>query len=205
MSEIENRDAEESFVLEAVRRVLNGDVDAFAVVVNAYQRLVAADLSRRLPPQDVQEVAQDAFVRAFRALPAFRGEAPVRIWLLRIARRAAMDFWRKKYRRRIRLFSDLDDAEQVGLEAFRQERLAEQQTDRDSLADARERLEAALARLSPDDRAVITLVELDECSMEEAARRLGCGLSAVKVRAFRARRRLKGILQKLMPEKEDKP
>jgi RNA polymerase sigma-70 factor (ECF subfamily) len=89
--------------------VLDGDVEAFAVIVNTFRNLVAADLARRLPPSDVQEVAQDAFVRAYRALPAFRGDAPVRIWLLRIARHAAMDFWRKTYRRRERLLDDLDD------------------------------------------------------------------------------------------------
>ena len=109
MSENEIRSDDEAFVMEAVRRVLDGDVEAFAVVVNAHQRLIAADLARRLPAQDVQEVAQDAFIRAFRSLSSYRREAPFRIWILRIARCAAMDFWRKKYRRKDRLFSDLDD------------------------------------------------------------------------------------------------
>ena len=171
---------------------------------NAHQKLIAADLSRRLPPQDVQEVAQDTFIRAFRALPSFRGEAPFRIWLLRIARYAAMDFWRKRYRRRDRSFSELDDAALFRVEASQQEQFAEQQTDADARATAKEWLGAALRRLSPDDRAVITLVELEDCSMEDAARRLGCGLSAIKVRAFRARRRLKVILKEIRPEKEDK-
>ncbi len=64
----------------------------------------------------------------------------------------------------------------------------------------REWLEAAMAHLSPDDRAVVTLVELEELPMQEAARELGCGLSAVKVRAFRARRRLKHWLEKTRKE-----
>ncbi|HAL92051.1 MAG TPA: RNA polymerase, partial [Verrucomicrobia bacterium] len=115
----------------------------------------------------------------------------------------AMDFWRKKYRRRDRLFCDLDDSARVHVEATQQERLAEQKADREAQESARERLEAALVRLSPDDRAVITLVELEERSMEDAARRLGCGLSAVKVRAFRARRRLKAILEDLRPGKDE--
>lgn len=203
MSETDHFPEDESFVREALRRVLDGDVDAFGIVVKAYQGLLASDLARRLPAQDVQEVAQDAFVRAFRALPAFRGEAPVRVWLLRIARRAAMDFWRRHYRRRDRLLGDLDEAAQRRVEADRQQRLAEQQADRDGQEVAREWLEAALRQLKPDDRAVITLVELEERSMEEAARRLGCGLSAVKVRAFRARRRLRAILENLEPGKED--
>ena len=203
MSENEIRSDDEAFVMEAIRRVLDGDVEAFAVVVNAHQRLIAADLARRLPAQDVQEVAQDAFIRAFRSLPSYRREAPFRIWILRIARHAAMDFWRKKYRRRDQLFSDLDDPALVRVEATQQERLAEQQADREAQDSAREWLAAALLRLSPDDRAVITLVELEERSMEDAARRLGCGLSAVKVRAFRARRRLKAILEDLRPGKDE--
>lgn len=204
MSDHQKRDAEEAFVREAVRRVMDGDVEAFAVIVNTFRNLVAADLARRLPPSDVQEVAQDAFVRAYRALPAFRGDAPVRIWLLRIARHAAMDFWRRTYRRRERLLDDLDDGAAVRLEAAHQEQVARQQADDDALQTARERLNAALTRLSPDDRAVLTLVELEERSMQEAAQTLGCGLSAVKVRAFRARKRLKTILMAIESRKEDK-
>ena len=202
MSEIGTSSDDERFVLESIRRVLDGDVEAFAGVVNAHRRLIAADLSRRLPPQDVPEVAQDVFLRAFRSLPNYRGEAPFRIWILRIARHAALDFWRKKYRRRDLLHADLDEAGLRNVEAVQQERLAEQATDRDARETAREWLEAALVRLSPDDRAVIALVELEERSMEDAARRLGCGLSAVKVRAFRARRRLKLALEDVRPGKE---
>lgn len=196
---------DEAFVLESVRRVLAGDVEAFAAIVNAHKQLIAADLARRLPPQDVQEVAQDTFLRAFRGLASFRGEAPFRIWILRIARHAAMDFWRKRYRRRDRTFSDLDDSAMLHVETTQQEQLANQRADRDARERAQEWLQAALRRLSPDDRAVITLVELEDFSMEDAARRLGCGLAAVKVRAFRARRRLKAVLEDLRPGKDDKP
>ena len=205
MGEPDHRGDADPFLLESVRRVLDGDVEAFAAIVQAHRSLIAADLSRRLPAQDVQEVAQDVFVRAFRSLPSYRGEAPLRIWLLRIARHAAMDFWRRKYRRRDQTFSDLDDSALRRVETARQECLAAQTADEDARTRAREWLEAALRRLSPDDRAVIVLVELEDCSMEDAARRLGCGLSAVKVRAFRARRRLKAVLEDLRPEKENQP
>ena len=119
MSENDIR-SDEAFVLESVRRVLDGNIDAFGAIVTAYQKLIAADLSRRLPPQDVQEVAQDTFIRAFRSLPSFRGEAPFRIWILRIARHAAMDFWRKRYRRHDLPFSDLDETALLHVEAFHQ-------------------------------------------------------------------------------------
>ncbi len=202
MSENDIRCDEDAFVHSAVRRVLDGDIEAFAGIVNAYQRLVASDLSRRLPPQDVQEVAQDTFVRAFRSLPSYRGESPLRVWILHIARHAAMDFWRKHYRRRDKPFTDLDESALFDVEITQQELLAQRQKDQDAQETAREWLESALRRLSPDDRAIITLVELEDVSMVDAARRLGCGLSAVKVRAFRARHRLKAILKDLRQEKE---
>ena len=202
MSASDSHDDSEAFVLAAIQRVLDGDVEAFAAVVNACQGLIAADLARRLPAQDVPEVAQDVFLRAFRSLPSYRREAPFRIWILRIARHAAMDFWRRKYRRRDQAFSELDEAGLRRVETSQQEILAERRKDQDARAAAREWLDAALVRLSPDDRAVITLVELEERSMEDAARRLGCGLSAVKVRAFRARRRLKRILEEIRPGKD---
>ncbi len=202
MSKNKRATHDETFVLEAVRRGLDGDSEAFAAVVNTHQRLIASDLSRRLPAQDVQEVAQDVFLRAFRGLPSFRGEAPFRIWLLRISRYAAMDFWRKHYRRKERVMGDFDEAAQIHLEMIQQEQVAAEQDKKESQAAAREWLDAALLHLSPNDRAVITLVELEEVSMEEAARELGCGLSAVKVRAFRARHRLKVILEKIRSKKD---
>lgn len=194
--------AEDVFVRVAIRRVLEGDIEAFGVMVQTFQKLVAADLARRLPASDVQEVAQDVFVRAYRALPGYRGDAPVRIWLLRIARYAAMDFWRKTYRRRDRVQEGLDENTSRRMEATHQAQVADQQRDEETRAAAQEWVEAALQRLSPDDRAVLTLVELEERSMQEAAQMLGCGLSAVKVRAFRARKRLKTILLDLQSQKE---
>ena len=172
------------------------------VIVQTFQKLIAADLSRRLPVSDVQEVAQDVFVRAYRALPGYRGDAPVRIWLLRIARYAAMDFWRKTYRRRDRVQAGLDESTSRRMEATHQEQVADQQRDEETRAAAQKWVAAALLRLSPDDRAVLTLVELEEHSMKEVAQMLGCGLSAVKVRAFRARKRMKTILLELQSQKE---
>ena len=203
MQTLPEHSQDDAFVREAIQRVLDGDVDAFAVIVNACQRLLAADLARRLPPQDVQEVAQDTFIRAFRALPSYRGEAPVKSWLLRIGRYAAMDFWRKHYRRRDRLMTDLDDSELFRMEMDRQQKIAEHQTDRDAQEQARELLHRALAQLSPDDRAVITLVELEGHTMADAARQLHCSVAAVKVRAFRARRRLKEIVEQLNLKQEE--
>lgn len=200
MNEHDIHEEAENAALQAVERVLDGDTEAFSVILRAYERLVAADLVRRLPAQDVQEVAQDAFVRVYRSLPSFQRRVPLRSWVLAIARRAAMDFWRRKYRHPETPLGDLagDDGDEPPIEdlaAYQAHQEASREEEARTLR--REWLQAALDRLSPDDRAVITLVELEERSMEEAARELGCGLSAVKVRAFRARRRLKDWLEKI--------
>lgn len=205
MSDNEASQEAEAMAMQAVARVLDGDDEAFAVILRVYERLVASDLSRRLPAQDVQEVAQDTFVRLYRSLPSFQGRVPLRVWILKIARHAALDFWRKKYRRKEMVFSDLDETAQTKLESSGIGEMDEKRREQDVHEARREWLEAALRRLSPDDRAVITLVELEETSMEEAAHRLGCGLSAVKVRAFRARRRLKDWLEKTRPGKDENP
>lgn len=191
-----------AFVREAIRRVLDGDVEAFAVIVQAYQKLIAADLTRRLPVQDVQEVAQEVFVKAFRSLPRFRGDAPFRIWLLRIARYTAMDFWRKHYRNRERVFTDLDEGGLRQMEAAHQESVSASMERQESEDAARELLETAFRELSPDDRAVLTLSELEGKSMAETAHELGCGISAVKVRAFRARHRLRSLVADIRKQKE---
>jgi len=195
-------DPAEDLAKAAIGRVLDGDDDAFAVVVRSYSSTVSQALARRVPAQDVQEVAQDVFVRLYRSLPTYRGDAPLRVWVLTIARLAAADHWRRQYRRRDVAMSDFDEAGQIGVEAAWREQEAGREADAKRRAAARRLLEAGLARLSPDDRAVITLTELEERSMDEAARELGCGLSAVKVRAFRARKRLGKILAELTGRKD---
>ena len=203
---------DEVLALEAIDRVLAGDTEAFAVILRAYERIVAADLARRLPAGDVQEVAQDTFVRLYRSLPAYQRRVPLRNWVLSIARHAALDCWRRKYRRAEVPAGDLvggggngadaDGTDPGAAAADAAAMRAHEEAAREDEARARRRewLEAAMAHLSPDDRAVITLVELEERPMQEAAQLLGCGLSAIKVRAFRARLRLKKWLEKTRKE-----
>lgn len=193
-------DDAEALALAAIERVRGGDDEAFGVVIQAYGDAVAAAVGRRVPAQDVQEVAQETFVRTYRSLKHFRGEMPLRAWVLSIARAACADHWRGKYRRRDVVMADFDEAGQIGVEAAWQERKAEEDSDAARRRETRRLLEAGLARLSPDDRAVITMTELEERSMEEAARELGCGLSAAKVRAFRARKRLRKALDEVLAE-----
>lgn len=202
--ELSAKDArDEAAALAAADRVLSGDDGAFRVIVETYGELVAGVVGRRVPGQDIQDVAQDAFVRAYRALPGFRRECPLRVWLVRIAKLAAADHWRRQYRNRDVAMSDFDEAGLIGVERAAAEGEAVRAADAERADAARELVEAAMGRISPEDRAVLTMTELEGKSMEEAAAELGCGISAVKVRAFRARKRLKKAVETILAEGKD--
>lgn len=201
-------DSGEEALRLAVRRVQSGDIAAFDALYDAFAADVAADLVRRLPSRgDVQEVAQDAFVRLYRALPGYRFSSPLRPFVLAISRRAAADFFRRRYRSRETAFSafaagnadefDETDEERIDRLHAASGGFGESADAADRAEEANELVYRALAGLSPDDRALVTLVELEDVPLAEAAERLGCSLAAVKVRAFRARKRLKKILETL--------
>jgi RNA polymerase sigma-70 factor (ECF subfamily) len=161
---------------------LAGDDGAFAVLVARHKRRVfgiAARFARERHALD--DVAQETFLRAWRHLRRFRGDAPFEHWLARIAVRVCYD-----YLRRVRRDAVLTPLE--NLEVAAAENPAPEQ--------ARELVAAALARLRPDERLVITLLELEERSVSEVAALTGWSVSKVKVRAFRARQALRKILER---------
>lgn len=183
---------------EVIGRVLGGDPNAFEVLVHRYTRLVVGLVARHVPRERVDEVSQDAFVEGFRSLGTFSEKAPFAHWMAKIAVRCCYNFWRRHHRRGEVPVSDLSEEAQDWMDAV----LAAESRevfDREAAAEeAHEVLEHALARLSPEDRMVVTLVHLDGHSVREAAAMLGWSLVAVKVRAHRSRRKLHGILLELL-------
>lgn len=161
---------------------LAGDDEAFAALVARHKRKVfgiAARFARH--DQELDDVAQEIFVKAYKNLAKFRGDAPFEHWLARIAVRSCYDLLRRTRREREQQVS-LDNLP-VGVE------------DNTGPERAREVLDWALALLPADDRLVITLLELEEKPVREIAALTGWSESKVKVRAFRARRKLKEILE----------
>jgi RNA polymerase sigma-70 factor (ECF subfamily) len=169
-----------------VAETLAGNHDAFAELVARYRRRVfhtAARFAR--DHHQLDDIAQEVFVRAFRHLAKFRRDAPFAHWLARITVSACYDFLRKE--RRVREQVPLDaqhlDLRDAGAEAGAAARRA------------RELLDVAMRRLSPPERLVLTLCELEERPVREVALLTGWSASNVKVRAFRARQNLKRILE----------
>lgn len=169
-----------------ISATLAGDEGAFALLVARYKRRIFGLASRFARDGDeVEDICQEVFIKAYENLAAFRHDAPFEHWLTRIAVRASHDALRR--RRREKGQSGFDDyvfeVRDFGAEARHEARLA------------RELLKWALSRLREEERIVITLLELEGYSVREIASLTGWSESNVKVRAHRARQVLKRVLE----------
>lgn len=188
---------------QLIGQVLAGSVNTFALLLNRYQAYVWTIVSRLMPEAMVPDLAQEVFVEAYRSLAGYDPSKPFKNWLAGIALHRCRDHWRQTYRRREIPLSALTEEHQDWLEQF-----AEHQSNEsfDNLArqrEAREILDQALAHLSPDDRLVLSLIYLEGLSTKETARMLNWSLINVKVRAYRARTKMRAYLGALL-DKEAK-
>ena len=184
---------------EIIEAVLAGASERFREIIEAHSARVFRIASKHVPQSEVEEVAHEIFIRAFRSLPKYKFKSPFEHWLSALAVRACYDFWRARGRRRERSISELSPSEQRLVEAALQsassESTSEGATESDPTQDA-ELLELVLGILSPQERMVVTLVHLEGLSVREAAARLGWSSANVKVRAFRARRKMQALVSK---------
>ena len=191
-------DADDPDEGELVRRTLAGDRGAFEVLVRRYQRLVFRIVGGFLRnPADVEEVAQEVFLRAFVALPGFRPGAPFRPWVAQIATRASYDRLRRRQRAPEVSWEDLAPAEQRAAED-----LAAGADPADRAA-ARDLAERALACLNPKDRQALILAAAQGFTAAEVAQALGCSALAARLRLHRARRAMRRVVEDLLGGMKD--
>ena len=179
---------------EVVQRILAGEVDAFVHLMDRYQDYVLAIVKRHVPPQQVEELAQETIVKAFQSLGQWRQEGRLRSWLSAIAVRTCYDYWRKQYRSREIPMSSLSQVHHEWLERVLADASKSSWEDLARRQEAREILDWSLSQLSAADRMVLELVHLEGRSVKDAARLLGWTVANVKVRAFRARRKIHRLL-----------
>ena len=171
---------------QLVDAVLQGNKNAFNILVLRYQHRVAALVGRFIhDPQEVEDVCQEAFIKAYRALPLFRGDSAFYTWLYRIAVNTAKNHLAAQRRRPMDVELDLQDPEQYDLHA----KLKETDTPEGvTLSHELQRaVEKAIAALPDDLRTAIILRELDGMSYEEIAETMECPVGTVRSRIFRAR------------------
>lgn len=178
-----------------VGRVLRGEVDAFALLVERYQVKVSAMARRYLRrEEDAEDAIQTVFIKAFQRLKDWRREAPFEHWLSRIAVRVCLDKLRKEKRRPEVLFSDFSAEEEDWVVHFRISPIAASSRS----GAVRELVRRAMESLSPEARLMVDLFEIQGKTAREISALTGWSVAGVKMRAFRARLQLKKVLKKLM-------
>ena len=174
---------------ELVRAAAGGDTEAFARLVRTYENKIYSLAFRMCgSADDAGDIAQEAFLAAWRGLPAFRGEAGFATWLYRLASNAAIDYLRRQRKQRGEL--SLDD-EELGLDAVD---AGPGPQDAAEGEEVRSAVAAGLGALSEGHRQVLVLRELQGLSYEEIAAVLAVDLGTVKSRISRARSALRKIL-----------
>ncbi|MFP5221476.1 MAG: RNA polymerase sigma factor [Acidobacteriota bacterium] len=179
---------------QAVRLVLDGRTEAFAVLVRRHQDYLFNLLRRHLPVSEVPEAAQDAFVKAFEKLSQLREPDSFRAWLSSMALRRAIRYWRDVSGRR-EVSMDLGgEGEQDWLEAFMGEDARRRHDDFMRRREASSVVSWLLGQLKPDDRMAVGLYYAKEHEVAEIAVMLGWSVEKVKVRLHRARKKMAAIM-----------
>ncbi len=190
---------------ELASRAAQGDENAFAEIVRRYSPRVfrfAGRFFRRYSL--VEEAAQEVFLKAFLQLKNFEGRGSLEGWLTRITVTTCINLLRTAKRQPELTISDLTDDETAWLE----EKLlnlsaARHRSEEDKLI-AADLVNRVLESLPPEDTIVLTMIDGEGASIKEAAALTGWSESKVKVKAFRARKRMREALQKLLRAKDDK-
>ncbi|MDR3697017.1 sigma-70 family RNA polymerase sigma factor [Mucilaginibacter sp.] len=175
---------------ELIEQTLAGNQAAYADLVKRHQRFVFT-LAMRFAKsrEDAEEIAQDCFIKAYRSLASFQGQAKFSTWLYSIVYTTAMTFLRKK-----RVATDSIDDENTFIQL-------ENRPSGNDINNVENKsrsfyLNQAIGQLLPDDAAIITMFYKGEQSLEEIAQALGMEANTVKVKLFRARQRLKEKLER---------
>ena len=183
---------------ELIAAVLAGDAASFEPLVQKYSPRVFATARRYARREsEVEDIAQEVWLKAFDKLKSFRGEAPFEHWLMRMTVRTCYDFLRGHQRNRESAFSELSDAEDDWLERF----AVAPESVNDHAEAAKLLVQRVLEKLPPEARLVITLLEIEDRSVKEIAELTGWSVPLVKVRAFRARSEMRKILARMSREK----
>ena len=183
---------------ELITAVLSGDSASFEPLIQKYSPRVFATARRYARREsEIEDIAQEVWLKAYEKLGSFRGEAPFEHWLMRLTVRTCYDFLRGHQRNREFTFTELSEPEQDWLEKFN----AAPDVSTDDSDAAQLLVQRALEQLSAPARMVITLLEIEDRTVKEVAALTGWSVPLVKVRAFRARAEMRKVLAKMTKDK----
>jgi RNA polymerase sigma-70 factor (ECF subfamily) len=173
---------------DVIRRAQNGDSAAFNDVVLVYRKRILGTIARLIArPEDVEDVAQEVFLRLYFSLDQLRTPEVFEPWLYRLTVNASYDYLRKQRRRMESRMSDLSEQQVVMADAAAGGKVDQERQEKKRV---RETVDALLGAVSEDDRILLTLKEVEGLSLKELEKIYRVKENALKVRLFRARQRV---------------
>jgi RNA polymerase sigma-70 factor (ECF subfamily) len=173
---------------ELIERAQKGDSAAFNQIVTAYRKRIMGQISRLIArPEDVEDVAQEVFVRLYFSLDQLRTAQVFEPWLHQLTKNAALDYLRKLRRRQEFRMSDLSEQQVVMADAVAGGKIDQ---DEQSNQKIRETVDALLGSVSEADRVLLIMKEVEGLSLKELEKIYKVNENALKVRLFRARQRV---------------
>ena len=183
---------------ELIRAVLAGDMASFEPLVAKYSPRLFATARRYARREDeIEDIVQEIWSKAYHKLPSFRGEAPFEHWLMRMAVRTCYDFLRAHQRNRENTFTELTKEEDDWIERV----MSAPEQVSDKAEAAKQLVDKLMKMLPPPARLIIQLLEIEDRSVKEISALTGWSVPLVKVRAFRARAEMKKCLARIAREK----
>lgn len=188
--------------MELARSARAGDESAFEEIMRRYSPRVFHFASRFFRQRSlVEEAAQEVFLKAFTELDNFEGRGSMEGWLTRITTNTCLNLLRSAKRRPELTVSDLTEDETSWLDSTMGAAAAERHQSSERSMVAADLTERVLQTLSPDDQLVLTLLDGEDNSVKDVVQMTGWSESKVKVQAFRARRRMREAVEKLLARK----
>jgi RNA polymerase sigma-70 factor (ECF subfamily) len=183
--------------LDLVKQAQAGDTEAFDQLVSQYRNRVFGMIYNMVHnEQDAWDLAQDSFLKAWKSIARFRGQSSFYTWIYRIVMNVTIDWLRKKQVRGGGAeFDDsiqLKEIDPASRTVPRADSLPHEQMEHKEI---RSRIDAAIAQLSPEHRAVILMKEMEDMQYHEIAESLGCSIGTVMSRLFYARKKLQNLLR----------
>jgi RNA polymerase sigma-70 factor (ECF subfamily) len=189
---------------QLVERAQRGDKHAFELLVSKYQRKLARLLSRFIrDATEVEDVTQEAFIKAYRALPTFRGDSAFYTWLYRIGINTAKNYL-VAMGRRAPTTTDIDAEDAEGYENVDQLRDLNTPENEMMSRQVADTVNQTLGELPEELRTAITLREIEGLSYEDIANIMSCPIGTVRSRIFRAREAIAGKLRPLLGTQKDR-
>ncbi|MDQ3473719.1 MAG: sigma-70 family RNA polymerase sigma factor [Acidobacteriota bacterium] len=193
---------EQASDLELARRARAGDESAFEEIMRRYSPRVFRFASRFFRQRSlVEEAAQEVFLKAFTELDSFAGRGSMEGWLTRITTNTCLNLLRSAKRRPELTVSDLTEDETAWLDSNMGAAASERHKSSERSLVAADLTDRVLHTLSPDDQLVLMLIDGEENSVKDVVKLTGWSESKVKVQAFRARRRMREAVEKLLGRK----